>query len=188
GIVPLSYRRPIIALGYLIYLITLPPNHFANVAFLDSVLLAQSGHPCWLSGLRIVMQGLPVPTQLSLGDLTVDGIADIRKRLEVACNEWLATVVTGMSSRLPLIQGRLERNENGDFVATASKLRQYLRIPVPAHRKVLTRLLLSAYTLGIEILRYSERLRKHAPRDFRPCRFCQRGVESEGHALIGCTA
>ncbi|KAJ7603619.1 hypothetical protein DFH06DRAFT_1022110, partial [Mycena polygramma] len=67
------------------------------------------------------------------------------------------------------------------------KLRQYLRVPVPAHRKALTRLVLSCHTLGIEILRYTERLKVRVPREARVCRFCRLGVESESHALLTCT-
>ncbi|KAJ7035027.1 hypothetical protein C8F04DRAFT_1221292 [Mycena alexandri] len=153
GVVPLAYRRPIIALGYLIYLITLPENHFATAAYLDSILLARSGHPCWFSDLRFVLQKLPVPVQLSLGDLTADGVADIRKALEAACEKWIGETIADMSPRLPLIQGRLECNAESALVPTAAKFRQYLRIPVPAHRKALTRLVLSAHTLSVEILR-----------------------------------
>ena len=66
------------------------------------------------------------------------------------------------------------------------KIRQYLRVPVPAHRKALARLYLSAHRLGIEILRYAERYRERTPRNWRLCRFCRRAVESESHALLGC--
>jgi hypothetical protein len=56
------------------------------------------------------------------------------------------------------------------------------------NRKALTRLLLSSHTLSIEILRYKKRLKERVPRDSRLCRFCRRAVESESHALLGCTA
>ncbi|KAJ7037061.1 hypothetical protein C8F04DRAFT_999416 [Mycena alexandri] len=188
GVVPLAYRRPIIALGYLIYLITLPENHFATAAYLDSILLARSGHPCWFSDLRFVLQKLPVPVQLSLGDLTADGVADIRKALEAACEKWIGETIADMSPRLPLIQGRLECNAESALVPTAAKFRQYLRIPVPAHRKALTRLVLSVHTLSVEILRYDERYRKRTPQEFRLCRFYRRAVETEAHALITCSS
>ncbi|KAJ7748694.1 hypothetical protein B0H16DRAFT_1725506 [Mycena metata] len=168
GVVPLAYRRPIIALGYLVYLITLPATHYATAAYLDSK--------------------LPVPVQLSLGDLTAEGVASIRKNLEAVCHKWIGDTVTEMSSRLPLIQGRLDRNEDSVLVPIAAKLRQYLRIPMPAHRKAFTRLVLSAHTLSVEILRYDERHRKRTPREFRVCRFCRRSVETEAHALIACSS
>ncbi|KAJ7230887.1 hypothetical protein C8J57DRAFT_996420, partial [Mycena rebaudengoi] len=58
GILPLTYRRPFLALGYLIYLIDLAPTHLAKVAYLDSLSLAPSGMPCWFSDLRIVLASL----------------------------------------------------------------------------------------------------------------------------------
>ncbi|KAJ7235334.1 hypothetical protein C8J57DRAFT_1034976, partial [Mycena rebaudengoi] len=58
GILPLTYRRPFLALGYLIYLLDLTPTHLAKVAYLDSLALLASGMPCWLSDLRIVLASL----------------------------------------------------------------------------------------------------------------------------------
>ncbi|KAJ7436781.1 hypothetical protein B0H11DRAFT_1754302 [Mycena galericulata] len=188
GVIPLTYRRAILALGYLIYLITLPPNHFATAAYLDSLLLARDSHPCWISDLRFVLMSLPVPINLPDGELTAANISDVRKATSTACEKSLGDALEEMASRLPLIQGRLERDEDGKFVKTALKLCLYLRVPVPAHRKALTRLLLSSHTLGIEILRYQERYdRKRAPREWRLCRFCLGAVESESHALMACT-
>ncbi|KAJ7929408.1 hypothetical protein B0H13DRAFT_1859627 [Mycena leptocephala] len=97
-------------------------------------------------------RSLPVFVELMVSDLTEDGIAEIRKRLIAAYEKWLAEATTAMAGRIPLIQGRLERDEEGNFVATTLKLRQYLRVPVPAHRRALTRLLLWSHILSIEIL------------------------------------
>ncbi|KAJ7483722.1 hypothetical protein B0H11DRAFT_1723282, partial [Mycena galericulata] len=43
GVIPLCYHRPILALGYLMYLIALPPNHLATAAYMDSVYLSAAG-------------------------------------------------------------------------------------------------------------------------------------------------
>jgi hypothetical protein len=67
------------------------------------------------------------------------------------------------------------------------KLCPYLQAPVPAHCKALTRVLLASHPLRIEMLRYRECLRLPVPRNMRLCRFCLGGVESEGHALLGCS-
>ncbi|KAJ7207268.1 hypothetical protein GGX14DRAFT_366489 [Mycena pura] len=186
GIIPLCYRRPILALGYLGYLLTLPSSHFANTAYLDSCLLAAAGYPSWISDLRWVVASLPVPVELR-ADLLIDTVS-VQKALKGACEKWMAGLTTQYSSRIPLIQGRLERNEEGELVQMPLKLRQYLRVPVPAHRKALTRLYLSAHRLGIEVLRYAERYRERTPRNWRLCRFCRCAVESESHALLGCMA
>ncbi|KAJ7098806.1 hypothetical protein B0H15DRAFT_920477 [Mycena belliarum] len=186
GVIPLSYRRPILALGYLIYLITLPSNHLANAAYLDSLLLSDAQCSSWISDVRFVFQSLPVPVQLPLGALSVVEVDEVRKVLTAACEKWSGDSTLQVASRLPLIQDRLERDEDGKYVMKALKLRQYLRVPVPAHRKALTRLYLSSHTLAIEILRYKVRYRQRTPRAFRFCRFCREAVESESHALLGC--
>ncbi|KAJ7602036.1 hypothetical protein DFH06DRAFT_377521, partial [Mycena polygramma] len=46
---------------------------------------------------------------------------------------------------------------------------------------------LSCHTLGVEILRYTERHKVRVPREARVCRFCRLGVENESHALLTCT-
>ncbi|KAJ6518793.1 hypothetical protein C8R45DRAFT_801093, partial [Mycena sanguinolenta] len=183
GVIPVVTRT----IGYLIYLLALPQNHLARAAYLDSQALAIDGCPCWITDLRIVLQMLPVPVNLA-AELTVDTVSDARKAFKQACDKWLTDLTCQHAPRLPLIQGRLERTAEGELVNTALKLRHYLRIPVPAHRKALTRLFLSAHRLGIEVLRYGERYRDKTPREWRLCRFCHDAVESEAHALFGCTA
>ncbi|KAJ7819176.1 hypothetical protein B0H14DRAFT_3737981, partial [Mycena olivaceomarginata] len=84
--------------------------------------------------------------------------------------------------------GRLEHNEDGNFVQMPVKLRHYLRVLVPARRKALTRLYLSAHRLSVEVLRYKERYRERAPRNWRLRRFCLSAVETESHTLLGCIA
>jgi hypothetical protein len=78
--------------------------------------------------------------------------------------------------------------DDGSFHPSSMKLRLYLCIPVPAHRKALMCILLSSHSLGVELLRYQERLRPPVPRLARLCRLCFRDVESEGHALLGCSS
>jgi hypothetical protein len=65
------------------------------------------------------MRSLPVPVQFPPRGLAVtqDTIAEVCKDLEHACAKWLGDTIARMSSQLPLIQGRLERNELGEFVA-----------------------------------------------------------------------
>ncbi|KAJ7640456.1 hypothetical protein DFH06DRAFT_1334808 [Mycena polygramma] len=59
-------------------------------------------------------------------------------------------------------------------------------VHVPAHRKALTRLLLSDHNLSVERLRYPARYRLAIPREERLCRFCRVSVEDEAHALLEC--
>jgi hypothetical protein len=93
-----------------------------------------------------------------------------------------------MLGHLFFIQGRTDRTASGRLEPVSLKLRTYLRVPVPAHCKALTRILLASHPLRIEMLRYRERLRLPVPRDARLCRLCLLSVETEGHALLGCSA
>ena len=55
-------------------------------------------------------------------------------------------------------------------------------------RRSLARLVLSRHTLDIEILHWKVRYKVRVPRECRWCRFCRLAVESEAHAMIGCSA
>ncbi|KAJ7453433.1 hypothetical protein FB451DRAFT_1519751 [Mycena latifolia] len=178
GVTPVAYHRPWLALGYLIYLITLPLRHLAKVAYLDSLLLSAAGHASWFSDLHIVLQRLP-PIQLPYRQLEVDDVVQIRTNVTTTCAKWLGDLTLQYASHLPLIQERLEKYEKGNFFHMAVKFRHYLSVPIPAHHKALTCLFLSSHTLAIEILRYKEQYRVPTP-------FCHRAVKSESHALLGC--
>lgn len=66
--------------------------------------------------------------------------------------------------------------------------RHYLHVRVPAHRKAITRLLVSDHNLSIERVRYALRYREAIPREWRLCGFCRDAVEDETHALMICQA
>jgi hypothetical protein len=187
GVLPVRFRRILLAIGYMQYLLSLPPKHLANAALRDSIALAQTGRPCWLSDIHIVLQQLPVPILLSPHRLTIDGLDALKKDVRASCHQWIDERLNAMAERLPLIQDRRQLRDNGSLGPSPMKLQLYLRIPVPAHRKALTRLILSAHTLGVELLRYVERDRPAVPRYARLCRFCRRRVETEAHALLECT-
>ncbi|KAI5895925.1 uncharacterized protein SCHCODRAFT_01349975 [Schizophyllum commune H4-8] len=55
GILPIAFRRLLLALGYLRYLLILPPTHFAGAAMRDSMALASASKPGWLNDLRIIV-------------------------------------------------------------------------------------------------------------------------------------
>ena len=64
--------------------------------------------------------------------------------------------------------------------------RSYLDVHIPAHRKALTRLMLSEHPLAIEQLRRTSRYRPRIDRDLRICRLCRGAVEDEVHVLLHC--
>jgi hypothetical protein len=186
GIIPLRYRRLSLAIGYLTHLMSLPQNHLAGVAYRDSLQLAIDGHLSWLTDLYYALSHLPVPVLMPFTSLSPNGLIGIKRRLTDSCSTWINDRIASMAGQLPLIQGRVERTADGTMRSSAMKLRLYLRVPVPAHRKALTRILLSSHSLGIEVLRYQERLRAPVPRHARLCRLCLLDVETEGHALLAC--
>lgn len=188
GIMPVAFRRALLALGYLRYLLQLPPSHFARAAYLDSLQLAADSHPCWISDLRLVLSRLPVPVQLDLHHLQdIETFGTVRDTLVKACNMYLQQQIDD-STKCHLLWGRKEKDEDGKWNISSSKFRHYLSVPVPAHRKALTRFLLSDHLLGVERLRHDERYRPRIPRLFRLCRFCRAAVEDEEHAVLSCTA
>ncbi|KAJ6541993.1 hypothetical protein DFH09DRAFT_1393210 [Mycena vulgaris] len=117
GVIPLPYRRAILALGYLIYLITLLQRHFAKIAYLDSEHLANASYPG------------PCQSHLPMGELDADSVIEIREGVTAACERWLGDLTLKFASRLPLIQGRLERDEDGKSVQMPLKMRQYHCVP-----------------------------------------------------------
>jgi hypothetical protein len=185
AIVPLQYRRIDLALRYLAYLVSLPANHLARAAVLDSCMLSTSSHSSWITDLWFVLLNLPIP--ISVPDLTQingDGIKLLQSTVVASMKDWLNKEM--MSPKMYLLQGRLELEEDKAPVPKTLHFRHYLRVMTVSHRKSLTRLLLSDHGLAVEQLRRIHG--PHVPREQRLCRFCLNAVESPEHALLECTA
>ncbi|KAK0421789.1 hypothetical protein EV421DRAFT_643098 [Armillaria borealis] len=133
----------------------------------------------------------PSPSiNINYGDLSVPRLSSLIDNVEAIClqslNDDIEDMVKGSMLRLsmkhvPDIVGLHPRKK------TLSR-RSYLSIFIPAHRKALTRLLVSSHVLAVEVLRWSERYRPYIPRDWRLCRFCRVAVEDEPHVLLVCAA
>ncbi|KII94046.1 hypothetical protein PLICRDRAFT_36277 [Plicaturopsis crispa FD-325 SS-3] len=187
GVLPIKFRRIILALTYARYLVNLPGRRFARAAFLDSVSLAASGTPCWLGDLRLALTSLPTPVSLPDERLTVLGIESAVEEVEKSGARWLQDCLWN-SPKPWLLHSRLEKAADGTFVGVPLKLRHYLLVPITRHRKALTRLLTGDSPLAIERGRWPERDRMRIPREWRLCRFCRTEVEDECHALLECAA
>ncbi|KAL1671323.1 hypothetical protein EV122DRAFT_256580 [Schizophyllum commune] len=176
---PLRVRRILLALRYLGYLLALPDDHFAKLALEESFRLARRGRSSWVSDLRHVLVDY-MPLHLHSYDRLHDtsALATIQTELVRAADNALAAGLRAMS-RLDLWNTR-----GGGKVR---QMRPYLATAVPAHRKALTRLLLSDHILAVEVLRRPARYRRavHARED-RLCRLCRLQVEDEVHALLDC--
>ncbi|KAG6883163.1 hypothetical protein C0992_009520, partial [Termitomyces sp. T32_za158] len=178
GILPLNYRRVVLATKYLSYLLSLPPTHYASSALRDSIALAQAHQPSWTADLAAVLDALstpaclaqrvPTPVQLHWDDLSSSiAAAQLEERIVSACHNGLQQVVNA-AVRLRLLRTR----HSFPPAPSICQFRPYLSIPTPAHRKALTRLIVSDHPLGIERLRHGDRRRPQGvPRHLRLCRF-----------------
>jgi hypothetical protein len=194
GIMPLRYRRAEIVLRYLAYIAALPPNHYAHIALLDTLELAQANKPGWLVDVLWSWRKLDKPLIMDVPELvefirnsSFDALITRLHDLAKAS----ATVVINNAPKLELISGRRERNRDGQLViAEVYRLRDYLLVPIATHRMALTRLLLSDHILAVEQMRRAVRgQRRGVPHDQRICRFCREThVEDVLHALFVCTS
>ncbi|KAF7354570.1 Reverse transcriptase domain-containing protein [Mycena sanguinolenta] len=194
GQVPIKIRRLLRALSRLRYLLTLPDSEdrIARDALLDSLALFRARKASWIGDIALVLQRLPTPILVTAEDLSNDdSVKAITERvLEVLDADLQCDIDT--FERTHLLRDRVERISEGEdqfrLGLVTRRRRHYLDIVVPAHRKAITRLMLSDHNLSVERLRYPGRYRAAAPRDLRLCRFCRGAVEDEAHALLVCTA
>ncbi|PPQ87668.1 hypothetical protein CVT26_007208 [Gymnopilus dilepis] len=186
GTQPLLYRRMVLRLRCLRYLITLPPQRLAAAAYRDSLTLLQNGQSCWLGDIKYELEHLPVPVEMQLRHVTsVEGVDELIDRVGDSCATWVHSEIEN-NERTPLLRGRLTPGQTPDL-RTIFRFRPYLvDVVVPSHRRALTRLLFSEHCLAVEQLRRKDRRRNPVPRDLRLCRFCLQEVEDEPHALLYC--
>lgn len=59
GILPLAYRRILLALRYLLYVCALPSNHLAHCALRECQALHRENRPSWLGDLMVVLRRIP---------------------------------------------------------------------------------------------------------------------------------
>jgi hypothetical protein len=185
GIMPLRFRRVLLAVGYMAYILGLSQSHYARSAYNESLALARRGLQCWVTDLRWVVSRLPGPMHVELTERHFedpDLLRELQKSITDACDKYLQQCLEE-NVKCRLLWGRQD-GEDGSQVVRG--LRHYLTLSVPAHRKAFTRLILSDHPLAVERLRYRERYRDPVPRPWRVCRFCRVVVEDEVHALLEC--
>ncbi|KAK7016923.1 hypothetical protein R3P38DRAFT_2988844 [Favolaschia claudopus] len=190
GLLPLRFRRLILALRYLSYLITLPHEHYASAALQDAFDLYSQGKQGYWMDLVYALQCLPTPVVLPpLTDLTAGKCAEIGKAIYSSALRYLDSEIA-KSTRLYLLQNRLEPLEDEAPKHITLYLRHYLTLVVnESHRKAITRMLTSQHPLAVERMRYKSRYhRNDVPRHLRRCRFGCGAVETVEHALFQCVA
>ncbi|KAJ7262722.1 hypothetical protein B0H12DRAFT_1270026 [Mycena haematopus] len=182
GLLPLRYRRLILALRYL--------GHYARAALYDSFDLYVAGAQGYWMDLVYALSKLPNPVTLPvLSVLTPDACTVLGKAVYSSAMRYLEGEILH-STRLYLLHGRREPLEDEAPKRITIFLRHYLTLVVNKdHRKALTRLLLSQHPLAVERMRYKSRYhRVEIPREYRRCRFGCPDVETVEHALFLCTA
>jgi hypothetical protein len=188
GLVPIRYRRLIIALRYLGYLINLPSTHYARAALEDSYQLYCDGHQGYWMDVDYALRKLSIPVDLpALKNLNPNVCAELAKAVHISAMKFLDCKLEA-STRLYLLHERREPLEDEPSRKITVVLRHYLELVVNAkHRKALTRLLLSQHPLAVERMRYKQRYhRENVPRHRRLCRFGCNEVETLEHALFFC--
>jgi hypothetical protein len=191
GLLPLRFRRVILAVAYLIYLLQLPHHHYAHLALQESKSLLRNGFPCWIADLNWVISHLPGgpgnSSDAHVERMDVGQLLSLQKELVRQCDEHLRDVLM-TSTKCSLIRGRLELDTIGMGMISIRKMCHYLALPVnPSHRKAVTSIMFSSHALGVERLRWKERYRAPVPREWRLCRVCHTQVEDEVHVLLDCS-
>ncbi|KAF7964774.1 hypothetical protein HWV62_3128 [Athelia sp. TMB] len=154
GLLPLAYRRIILALRYLLYLLSLPSHHLAACAWKDSQQLFYGGKACWLGDLAIVIQKIPFKKPIfNPLDVDPESVKALIDEVALATAEHVDEALRN-SSKARLLCGRKHQNEDGVLEHRALALRPYLLVPEPKHRKALVALLLADHTLAEVRLRY----------------------------------
>ena len=188
GLLPLRFRRVILAIGYLVYLEGLPVGHYAYGALQESKSLLRNGFSCWIADLNWVISHLPggLASGTDVATMDIPQLLSLQKAIVRHCDAHLTDALMG-STKCYLLKGRLELGADGGPLKVVRKLRQYLVLPViPAHRRAFTSILFSTHGLAVERLRWRERYRDPVPREWCLCRFCRANVEDEVHALLEC--
>ncbi|KAF5386614.1 hypothetical protein D9615_001545 [Tricholomella constricta] len=180
GLMPIKYRRIILAVGFLNSVFRLAPNCLAYAALMDSISLAHDHphdrQPSWVKNLAKVCGDLPEPVLVDVDDLPTcaPGLPMLLERSAKT------TLQAGWDDSTKLVF----RARGHDV--TRRRLQPYLKLPDPRHRHAVTQLLLCDHPLAVEQLRRRRWARGRIERPQRLCRFCRTAVEDEVHALFGC--
>ncbi|KZP22953.1 hypothetical protein FIBSPDRAFT_696257, partial [Athelia psychrophila] len=190
GVLPLAYRRIILAARYLQYVLSRPADHLVACALRECELMYSQCAPNWLGDLGVVINRMPAywtrPLWSPLG-LDVESVTLLIADITLAAKSHVQNAIDE-SSKGSLLHGRLHNDENGDAVAEPIAFRLYLSVTNPGHRRALAGLLLADSPLADTQLRYADGRgrRKKIPHEWRLCRFCMTDVEDTLHALFVC--
>ncbi|KIY61071.1 hypothetical protein CYLTODRAFT_384831 [Cylindrobasidium torrendii FP15055 ss-10] len=192
GVVPVRYRRLLIAIKFIAYAARMDERYLPAAAVRDSFALAETGARCHISDVRAALEKLPVPVIVT--DLTLDNcrtekwVNDLEARLALSCHTYLRNAVV-TNTRLGVLTAWLERCPALPRSGLRLERRPYLEIHNPAYRTAILRLVASEHPFAIERGRRGDNTGLlRLPRAARLCRLCREEVEDEVHAILVCDA
>jgi hypothetical protein len=174
GIMPIRYRRIILALQYAKYALSQQDSHFVKCTYQDAVSLFRQGKSGWVGDIQNCLSRLPVPVAMQVESLeSIEGIEKLIEDVEKACAQ---DVFDGMqSTKTPLLSGP-NRGISPESIQSVLRL-----------RKALSQFITAEHGLRVEIERRSRRGDgTSANTDTCRCRYCDAPVENELHALFEC--
>lgn len=186
GLQPLRYRRVLLSLRYLLYLLKEKPE-LPHLALQQSLALAEEHHSSWVGDLIASLLALPVPVSLDfrgglseplVNKVMEDVLSSLHAHIEHQLHE---------NTRLPLVYGRTHWDQNSRKPVNAVlAFREYLHLPSLPLRHAIARLVCADHPFAVEQLR---RTKRKIAREDRICRFCEIDgvVETEIHVLLHCT-
>ncbi|KAF6741561.1 hypothetical protein DFP72DRAFT_833015 [Ephemerocybe angulata] len=181
GLIPLRVRRVCLLLRYILYVLEAPAG-LVKSALREAVALDFAGRVSWVTSLRWAVSALPFECTFPdpNGLLRVEEIATLLEEVEGGVGKWLQGRLDA-NPKLSLLHGRREPDVDGALtVKMPLKLRYYLKVAHPGHRRALTRVLLSEHRYAVEALQWTR------PVGRRLCRFCGAKVETVEHLWMWC--
>ncbi|KAJ3895266.1 hypothetical protein GG344DRAFT_39104 [Lentinula edodes] len=191
GLWPIRYRRIILFMKNLKYLVQLKREHLAWKACRQAYELAKQGKNSVFMEMVQVLDRLPhrviwnIPEFKDLTVQHIDGVMDrVKKSMEKDIQE---KVDTSNKTRDVLRDRREYDKKTKKMVVRTLAFRHYLRIPIREHRKSLIDMVTSNHKLAVERLRWAERNKPMVQHDKRLCRMCREKVEDGAHVLFECS-
>ncbi|KAF8137938.1 hypothetical protein K438DRAFT_1494664, partial [Mycena galopus ATCC 62051] len=191
GIMPLRFRRYLVLLSYLQYLLNLEQTHFTRASLDSSVQLAAHRKKSWFGDVCKAASKMPFhcppPDMRNASSKSIEVYA---KLVVKSALSWLQHQIES-TDKLYLIQGRVEPQKDKPPEVITLFLRHYLfMVKTQTYREALTHhctsILLSTHLLAVEKLRHVDHAKPKVSREQRLCRFCFRSVETPEHALLEC--
>ncbi len=183
---PLRYRRALLALRYLEYVLSARPS-LPYAALRSGFDLVQHARPSWWSDLCYVLRSLPSPVDINS---RVFPTTQAVGKLVAALSDSLANYLISFVRSSPRMY--VYNAIHGQHLPPRPTLSQLCGLPHYMalnrdRRRALIKLVASEHPYAVQTLRHT---RPPVPRNWRVCRFCRRkdAVETEEHIIFGCSS